>query len=61
MGGCARYVAYRGRGKLVYEWAESVRLSESKCGPDAKFYVAREKKESRDHQDLIVHLLNDDE
>ena len=61
MGSCSRYVAYKGRGKLVYELASSVRLSESKCGPSAKFYEAREKNESREHQDLIVHLLNDDE
>ena len=60
-GSCSRYIAYRGRGKIVYEWADSVRFSESKCGPEARLYVAREKSESRERQETLVNLLNDDE
>lgn len=60
-GACSRYIAYRGRGKIVYEWADSVRFSESKCGPDARFFVAREKTMSRERQETLLNLLNDDE
>ena len=59
--GCSRYIAYRGRGKVVYEWAESVRFSESKCGPDGRLFVSREKKESSARQETLLSLLNDDE
>jgi hypothetical protein len=37
-GSCARYMAYRGRGKIVYEFADSVRLDRTKCGPDGRFF-----------------------
>ena len=60
-GGCSRYIAYRGRGKIVYEWAESVRFSESKCGPSGRLFVSFEKNTSRERQEVLVHLLNDDE
>lgn len=58
---CSRYIAYRGRGKIVYEWVESVRFSESKCGPDGRLFIAREKSVSRERQETILNLLNDDE
>jgi hypothetical protein len=60
-GQCTRYIAYRGRGKVVYEWADDVRFSEHKCGPDGRLFVVLEKKESRERQQTILHLLNDDE
>lgn len=62
-GTCIKYVAYRGRGKIVYEFAESVRFSESKCGPDGRFFVARdpEKNVSRESQKIWTDLLEQDE
>jgi hypothetical protein len=62
-GTCARFIAYRGRGKLVYEWADSVRLNESKCGPEARLYVARkpEKNVLRESQKIWLELLDQDE
>lgn len=38
---CSRFVAYRGRGKIVYEWADSVRFNENKCGQDGKLFVSK--------------------
>lgn len=58
---CSRYIAYRGRGKIVHEWTESVRLSESKCGSKGRFFVPKEKSESCERQETFVYLLNDDE
>jgi len=58
---CSRYHVYRGRGKILYEWVDSVRFSESKCGPDGKLFVAREKSVSRERQETLIHLLNEDE
>ena len=62
-GTCTRYTVYRGRGKIVYEFAESVRFSESKCGPDGRFFVAREpeKNPSRDRQEIWRYLIEQDE
>lgn len=62
-GTCLKFLAYRGRGKLVYEFSESVRFSESKCGPDGRLFVARdpEKNTSRDRQDLWKYLVEQDE
>ena len=56
-----RYVAYRGRGKMVYEFAESVRFSERKCGPDGLLFEPREKITSRDRQEIWRILLEQDE
>jgi len=58
---CARFVAYRGRGKVVYEWADSVRFNENKCGPSGRFYISKEKSKSRERQETLLSLLNDDE
>ena len=62
-GTCMRYLVYRGRGKMVYEFSESVRFSERKCGPEGKLFVARdpEKKASRDSQELWKYLVEQDE
>lgn len=48
---------------MVYEFSESVRFSERKCGPEGRFFVARdpEKKASRDRQDLWKYLVEQDE
>jgi hypothetical protein len=58
-----KFIAYRGRGKMVYEWADSVRFSERKCGPEGRLFVARdpEKNTSRDRQDLWKYLVEQDE
>jgi hypothetical protein len=60
-GRCTRYTAYRGRGKLIYEFADSVRLDSHKCGQEGRLFVSREKIESRDRQDILWHLLEQDE
>lgn len=60
-GTCRRYVAYRGRGKLVYEFADAARADQRKCGPDGLFFVAREKKVPSERQELLWHLLEQDE
>lgn len=60
-GRCARYSVYRGRGKLVYDFADNVRQDPSKCSPDGRLFVSREKNESRERQDVLWHLLEQDE
>ena len=42
-GQCTRFIAYRGRGKMVYEFAENVRKDKSKCGPKGKLFLSRVK------------------
>jgi hypothetical protein len=55
---CSRFVIYRGRGKLLYEWAETARFKESKCGEKGKLFVARDK----DYRDSpIIDVLTDDD
>ena len=39
---CSKFFSYKGRGKVVYEWADSVRFSISKCGPEAKLFISRD-------------------
>ena len=48
---------------MVYEFAESVRFSERKCGPEGYLFVARdpEKKASRERQELWKYLVEQDE
>jgi hypothetical protein len=58
---CKRYIVYRGRGKMLYEWTDGARFSESKCGPDAKYFVARQKNESCNREETLRHLLENDE
>lgn len=60
-GRCSRYAAYRGRGKIVYEFMETVRQDPRRCGPEGHLFVSREKIESRDRQDILWHLLEQDE
>lgn len=60
-GRCTRYSVYRGRGKLVYDFAANVRLDTSKCGPEGRLFVSREKIELCDRQDILWHLLEQDE
>lgn len=58
-GNCARYIAYRGRGKIVYEFADSVRLDAKKCGPYGRFFMSEKMEE---HKFMIFRdLLNDEE
>lgn len=40
-GFCVRYIIYRGRGKLVYDFASNARKDESKCGLSARLFVPR--------------------
>ena len=58
-----KFIAYRGRGKMIYEFSESVRFSERKCGSEGRLFVARdtEKIKSRDRQELWKYLVEQDE
>jgi hypothetical protein len=44
-------VAYRGRGKLVYEFTDNVRLAENKCGRQGRLFISEEK--TRVFRDLL--------
>jgi hypothetical protein len=59
-GMCTRYVAYRGRGKMVYEFSDTVRLDKSKCGPEGKMFLS-DPREKKQNGDILWSLLNDDE
>jgi hypothetical protein len=58
---CGRFIAYRGRGKIVYEWTDSVRFSERKCGPTGKLFEPREKKVRSEREETLRHLFEDEE
>ena len=60
-GTCTRYVAYRGRGKMVYEFADTVRLDKSRCGPDGKMFLSNPRKLNPVRGDLLWVLFNEDE
>jgi hypothetical protein len=55
---CTRYVAYRGRGKMVYEFSDTVRLDKSKCGPEGKMFLSDHKEHKKS---ALWSLLNDEE
>ena len=59
-GSCMRYIAYRGRGKLVYEFTDSVRLAENKCGRQGRLFKS-EKETDREKFMIFRDLLNDEE
>ena len=40
-GSCRRYIAYRGRGKLVYDFSDTVRLDTNKCGPNGRLFISK--------------------
>ena len=46
---------------MVYEFAESVRFSERKCGPEGRLFEPREKITSRERQEIWRILLEQDE
>jgi hypothetical protein len=59
-GTCLRYIAYRGRGKLVYEFAAQVRADKSKCGPSARLFIHKETGKNV-QSERYRNLLEDDE
>jgi hypothetical protein len=56
---CTQFIIYRGRGKLLYDWAESARFSFSKCGPDGKLFIARKDVQPIEPQIKLSDILND--
>jgi hypothetical protein len=58
-GNCTLFTAYRGRGKIVYEFSDSVRLDSHKCGPDGRLWV--EKNVPRERQELLRSLIEDED
>jgi hypothetical protein len=59
-GMCTRYVAYRGRGKMVYEFSDTVRLDKSKCGPGGKMFMS-DPRQQKQNGDILWSLLLEDE
>lgn len=57
VGFCTQYIAYRGRGKLIHEFAENAREDPSKCGPSGRMF---KRKDDRDDS-IWKSLLDDDE
>jgi hypothetical protein len=41
-GTCRRFIAYRGRGKLVYDFSDTVRLDTNKCGPNGRLFISKD-------------------
>jgi hypothetical protein len=60
-GMCTKYVAYRGRGKMVYEFSDTVRLDKSRCGPEGKMFLSDPREHKKHSGDIIWSLFNDDE
>jgi len=54
---CSKFVIYRGRGKLLYEWAESARFRDSKCGPGGKLYIAKKDAPTPEKHINLANLL----
>jgi len=61
IGYCTRFVAYRGRGKLLHDFCENARLDERKCGKNGKLFVDCEKNASRERQGILKSLYEDEE
>ncbi len=40
-GFCTRFVAYRGKGRIVHEFAENAREDVTKCGPKGRLFVKK--------------------
>jgi len=45
-GFCIRSIVYRGRGKIIYDFASNARSDESRCGPSARLFVPVKKGET---------------
>jgi hypothetical protein len=62
-GRCSRFIAYRGRGKIVYDFTEQARLDKTKCGPEGRFFISRDdsKKMSLERLELLTRLFDEDE
>jgi len=58
-GQCTLYTAYRGRGKLIYEFSDSVRLDKSKCGQEGRLWVS--KNTLRERHEILRSLIEDEE
>jgi hypothetical protein len=52
-GSCQRYVAYRGRGKLVYEFTDTVRMTENKCGLQGRLFKSENNEKFIRWRDLL--------
>jgi hypothetical protein len=61
-GSCTLFTAYRGRGKLVYEFSDNIRLDSHKCGQEGRLWVAKKKENaSCERQELLRSLIEDEE
>lgn len=41
IGQCSRFVVYRGRGKLIHQFADEARANEKECGKNAKYWISK--------------------
>lgn len=60
-GQCSRFIAYRGRGRIVYDFTVTARVDETKCGMAGRYFIHREKNVSPERQRLLISLFEDDE
>jgi hypothetical protein len=60
-GQCTRFIAYRGRGRVVYEFNDNVRLDSRQCGPDGKLFVGKRKNVHRPALTKLSFLDDDEE
>lgn len=50
-GTCRKYIAYRGRGKMVYDFTDNIRADPKKCGPNGRFFIKKSGLSSREEED----------
>ena len=61
-GRCTLFMVYRGRGKLIHDFSDNVRLDSSKCGPEGRLWVAKNQENvSRERQDILRSLIEDED
>ena len=60
-GQCTRFIAYRGRGRVVYDFVDSVRLDAHRCGPEGKLFASLQKNVRRPAQFKSLFAEDDEE
>ncbi len=60
-GFCTRSIIYRGRGKIIYDFASNARGDESRCGPSARLFVPVKNKETLVLDDSTFPRVHNDE
>jgi hypothetical protein len=59
---CSKLILDKPRGKLIYEWADSARFYENKCGKDGKYFKPLElqqvQEDPKDYLENFKDLFN---